>query len=443
MTAVPSSAGGVITDKKQLTAYLAEGCKPVSAARIGTEHEKFIIDASGKPMPYEGERGIRALLEALAARFGWEMVREQGLPIALLKNGAAISLEPGGQFELSGAPLQTLHETAAELDTHLAEVHSIIDPWGYALLGQGTHPTASREDFTWMPKGRYAIMRAQMADKGQHGIDMMLRTTTVQVNLDFHSEIDMIRKFRVSLALQPIATALFANSPYLGGTATGYQSSRSFIWTDTDPDRTGMLKFVFTNDMSFEAYTEYMLDVPMYFVYRDGHYLNARGQSFRAFLNGELPALPGELPTVADWVDHLSTAFPEVRLKRYLEMRGADSGNRAHLMALSAFWVGLLMSTTALDGAADLVKNWDADALSVLRTTAPQTGFNTEFNGTTAHGAAVEALRLARHGLLDRNLGEGVYLDYLDTLVANGHNAAQDLLNISHGSAAKALLPNL
>jgi glutamate--cysteine ligase len=348
MSAPPQSKGTPIADKRQLVSYLEAGCmeagcKPPEAWRIGTEHEKFAYTREDlRPLPYEGERSIRALLEGLVARFGWEPMFEAGKPIALTKDGCSVTLEPGGQFELSGAPLETLHETCDEVNTHLSQVKEIAEPLDIGLVGLGFLPKWRREDITWMPKGRYKIMRAYMPTKGNLGLDMMLRTCTVQVNLDFESEADMVAKFRTGLALQPIATGLFANSPFTEGKPNGFMSYRSHIWTDADPDRCGILPFVFEDAMGFERYAEHVLDVPMYFVYRNGQYLDASGQSFRDFLEGRLPALPGELPTTSDWADHLSTLFPEVRLKHFLEMRGADGGPGRNICALPAFWVGLL-----------------------------------------------------------------------------------------------------
>ncbi|MFN7901711.1 MAG: glutamate--cysteine ligase [Holosporales bacterium] len=440
MTAVPSHDTGLIQNLDSLTAYLAAGCKPRTQWNIGTEHEKFLLTRDGNPLPYHGNHGIRFLLEALSEKFKWNKVLEDGNPIALIRGKTAISLEPGGQLELSGAPLATLHETLAELDNHFKEVHQIIDPLGINILPMGTHPTASRSDFPWVPKGRYAIMKAQMEAKGSFGLDMMLRTTTVQVNLDFSDETDMVRKYRTSLALQPICAALFANSPYLDGKRTGFLSTRSYIWTDTDPERCGMPDFVFSADMSFAAYTEYMLNVPMYFIYREGHYIDARGQSFRDFMNGCLPALYGERPKISDWVDHLSTAFPEVRLKQFLEMRGADAGRRDHLVALPALWVGLLYNDAALENAESLIKTWSIPALQALRIDAPRTGLNAITpDGRTIHKVAQDVLRFSRYGLEQRGLGEERYLDYLDALLANNMTAAEHILAATHGQASQAL----
>ena len=336
MSAPPKSRGEPIAGKHQLVEYIEQGNKPPAQWRIGTEHEKFGFDLETlRRMPYEGPKGIGALLRGLQ-RFGWEPVEEDGNVIALTCGACNITLEPGGQFELSGAPVETIHQTCDEVQTHLKQVKEVGNELGIGMLGMGFDPKSTRDEVPWMPKGRYKIMRDQMMRRGKLGLDMMLRTCTVQVNLDFESEADMVRKLRVSLALQPLATALFADSPFTEGKPNGYQSYRAHIWTDTDPDRTGMLPFAFEPGMGFERYVDYMLDVPMYFVYRDGHYLDTTGQSFRDFMVGKLPALPGEIPSMGDWVNHMTTAFPEVRLKRFLEMRGADGGPWDRLCALPA-----------------------------------------------------------------------------------------------------------
>jgi glutamate--cysteine ligase len=387
-----------------LVAYMAGGSKPAEAWRLGTEHEKFGYTLDDlRPLPYEGERGIEALLTALADLFDWQPVTEEGRIIALLNDtGASITLEPGGQLELSGALLDNIHQTCTEVNTHLKQVRAVSEPLGIAFLGMGFQPKWRQEDMQWMPKARYRIMRNYMKKVGTHGLDMMTRTCTVQVNLDFGSEADMVQKFRTSLALQPIATALFANSPFTDGKPNGFVSYRSHVWEDTDPDRTGMLPFVFFGDMGFEKYTDYMLDVPMYFVYREGKYIDASGQSFRDFLRGELPALPGELPTLKDWEDHLTTAFPEVRLKRYLEMRGADGGPWARLCALPALWAGLLYHQPSLDAAWEIAKGWSMEERLKLRADVPRLGLRATVRGRTVQSIALEIIELARIGLSAR-----------------------------------------
>ena len=423
-----------IVSKGQLVDYIAEGCKPPEKWLIGTEHEKFVFHvADNSPVAYEGESGIRALLQGLT-EFGWQPVEENGNLIALTQDGANITLEPGGQFELSGAPLIDVHHTCRETNEHLAQVKEIGQKLGVGFLGLGFNPKWTRADIPWMPKGRYAIMRRYMPLKGNLGLDMMLRTCTVQVNLDFASEADMVKKYRVSLALQPIATALWANSPFVEGKPSGFKSFRANIWTDTDPDRTGLLPFVFEDGMSFERHVDYVLDVPMYFVYRDGKYIDVAGSSFRDFMEGKLAALPGELPTMGDWADHLTTVFPEVRLKRYLEMRGADGGPWRRLCALPAYWVGLLYDTVALDAAWDLVKDWTLEERAKLRADVPRMGLQAPFRNGTVQDIARLSLKIAREGL-DRRArhdsygrSESIFLETLDRSAESGLTPADEML---------------
>jgi glutamate--cysteine ligase len=391
----------IIENRSQLVAFLESGCKPPEKWCMGTEHEKFGFTTDDlRPLPYEGERSIRAILEGLAGRYEWRQVNENGRPIALLDDkGASITLEPGGQLELSGALLCSIHDTCHEVDTHLKQVKSVAEPLGIAFLGLGFQPKWKREDISWMPKGRYKIMSDYMPKVGNLGLDMMKRTCTVQVNLDFGSEVDMVNKFRTALALQPVATALFANSPFVEGRPCGYVSYRSHIWEDTDPDRTGMLPFVFETGMGFERYVDYMLDVPMYFVYRDGVYIDAAGQSFRDFMDGKLPALPGEKPTLEDWENHMTTAFPEVRLKRYMEMRGADGGPWHRLCALPAFWAGLLYHQDSLDAAWDIARDWTMEQRLQFRADAPRLGMKAMIAGRSLQSLAKELLVLSRNGL--------------------------------------------
>ncbi len=430
-----------IDNRQQLIEYLESGCKPKSEWRLGTEHEKFGFTTHDlRPLPYEGRSSIHAMLQGLADQFNWKPVYEQGSLIALLDDkGASITLEPGGQFELSGALLENVHQTCDEVYTHLKQVKTVAQPLGIAFLGMGFQPKWERKDTQWMPKGRYRIMREYMAKRGNLGVDMMARTCTVQVNLDFASEADMVRKFQVSLALQPVATALFANSPFVDGKPCGYVSYRSHVWEDTDPDRTGMLPFVFDSSMGFERYVDYMLDVPMYFVYRDGKYIDASGQSFRDFLNGALPALPGEKPGIKDWEDHLTTAFPEVRLKRYMEMRGADGGPWRKLCALPAFWAGLLYDDAVLAAAWDLVRDWSMEERLKLRADAPRLGLKAKVRDRSLQSIAIEVLEMASTGLTARNRlsssGENE-TGFLETLFANayaGVTPAEKKLELYHG----------
>ncbi|MEO7915462.1 MAG: glutamate--cysteine ligase, partial [Novosphingobium sp.] len=395
-----ASNNPVIESIDQLVAPMAKGEKPREAWRIGTEHEKLVYALNDHHAPsYDEPGGIHDVLMEMQ-QFGWSPVEEGGKVIAMTGPDGAISLEPAGQLELSGAPLVNLHQTCCETGRHLAQVKQIGDKFGLGYLGLGMWPDKRRDELPVMPKGRYAIMLRHMPRVGSMGLDMMLRTCTIQTNLDYSSEADMAQKFRVSLALQPLATALFANSPFTEGKPNGMLSYRSHIWSDTDPARTGMLPFVFDQSFGYERYAEYMLDVPMYFVYRDGKYIDAAGQSFRDFMNGTLPALPGELPTASDWTDHMSTAFPEVRLKSFLEMRGADGGPWDQICALPAFWVGLLYDQTALDAAWDLVKDWDMAEREALRSAVPKLALDAPLpGGGTLRDIAAEVLAISRSGL--------------------------------------------
>jgi glutamate--cysteine ligase len=440
MSAPPQTKGEPITDRKQLIAYLEQGCKPREAWRIGTEHEKLAFTWKDlRPLPYDGERSIRAILEGMAARFGWQTVEEGGRPIALTKDGSNVTLEPGGQVELSGAQLTTLHETCREVNDHLRQVKEVCEPLEVGMIGIGFAPTWRREDMPRMPKARYGIMRAYMPTRGNLGLDMMHRSCTVQTNLDFADERDMVRKFRVSLALQPVATALFADSPFVDGKPSEFLSYRSHLWTDTDPDRCGILPFVFEPGMGFERYVDYVLDVPMYFVYRDGRYLDASGQSFRDFIEGRLPALPGEVPAMSDWVDHLTTVFPEVRLKRFLEMRGADGGPWRRLCALPALWVGLLYDETALSACEDLIADWTPEDHAYLRAEVPRRALDTRFRDGRLHDLAGEVLKIAGEGLKARRLldaqgmDEGHFLTVLREILARGKTPAEIKLEAYHG----------
>ena len=433
----------------ELVEYLASGCKPESNWKLGTEHEKFGYSLNNlRPLPYEGESGIHAILSGLADQFGWNPVTEAGKLIALTdETGASITLEPGGQLELSGAVLDNIHQTCTEVNTHLKQVRTVSEPLGVAFLGMGFQPKWRRDEMEWMPKARYRIMREYMDKVGTMGQDMMSRTCTVQVNMDFSSEADMVQKFRTSLALQPIATALFANSPFTDGKPNGFVSYRSHVWEDTDPDRTGMLPFVFDNSMSFERYTDYMLDVPMYFVYRDGEYLDASGQSFRDFLEGRLPAFPGQKPTFQDWEDHLTTAFPEVRLKRFLEMRGADGGPWRRLCALPALWAGLLYHQPSLDAAWDIAKDWSMEERLKLREEVPRLGFRASIRGRTVQEIAQDVVELAHRGLSARGRlnsagdNETGFLAPLQDVAERGETPAERKLKLYHGEWKESVDP--
>lgn len=435
----------VVTSIAQLAEPMRAGEKPKADWRIGTEHEKFVFNRTDHHAPsYSEPGGIHDLLMSLG-EFGWEPVEEltpegSSNVIAMRGPDGTVSLEPAGQLELSGAPLENLHQTCAETGRHLAQVKAVGEKTNTGFLGLGMWPDKTRAELPIMPKGRYGIMLNHMPRVGSMGLDMMLRTCTIQVNLDYSSEADMAKKFRVGLALQPLATALFANSPFTEGKPNGMLSYRSHIWSDTDPARTGMLPFVFEDGFGYERYVDYMLDVPMYFVFRDGLYIDAAGQSFRDFLNGKLPALPGELPTISDWNDHLSTAFPEVRLKSFLEMRGADGGPWSKICALPALWVGLLYDQGALDAAWDVVKGWTIEERQTLRDAVPKMGLAAPIaGGGKLLDIAAEVLDIATSGLAARARtnssgdNETGFLEPLRDVVARGRTPAEDLLALYHG----------
>jgi glutamate--cysteine ligase len=439
---IPQSGGGPIESFDQLAAYMEAGCKPKASWKIGAEHEKFgWLTDTRQPLPYAGPRSISALFDGLAGRFGWQPVREGANVIGLTRGGANISLEPGGQFELSGAPLASTLEVAAELQTHLDEVRSIAEPMGVRFMGIGAPPEWSHDQMPVMPKGRYRLMTDYMGRVGTHGTQMMYRTATVQVNLDYSSEADMVQKLRVALALQPVATALFASSPFFEGKPNGHRSWRSRIWRGLDDSRTGMLPFAFEDGMGFQRYVDWVLDVPMYFVYRDGAYINALGQSFRDFLKGQLPALPGEQPTLSDWADHMTTVFPEARVKKYIEMRGADCGDQAHIAALPAFWVGLMYDQTALDAAWDLVKGLDSETREGLRVAASVNALQGEAGGVKLLDLARAALGLSHAGLAARGLGEEAQLAPLVESLKTGKVQADRWLDLYNGPWKGSLAP--
>ncbi|KAI4326958.1 hypothetical protein L6164_019468 [Bauhinia variegata] len=438
----PTEDAVVVTEpltKKDLVDYLASGCKPKEKWRIGTEHEKFGFEfGSLRPMKYEQ---IAELLNGISERFDWDKVMEGDKIIGLKQGKQSISLEPGGQFELSGAPLETLHQTCAEVNSHLYQVKAVAEEMGIGFLGIGFQPKWGLKDIPIMPKGRYEIMRNYMPKVGSLGLDMMFRTCTVQVNLDFSSEADMIRKFRAGLALQPIATALFANSPFTEGKPNGFVSMRSQIWTDTDKDRTGMLPFVFDDSFGFEQYVDYALDVPMYFVYRKENYINCTGMTFRDFMAGKLPCIPGEFPTLNDWENHLTTIFPEVRLKRYLEMRGADGGPWRRLCALPAFWVGLLYDEVSLQSVLDMTADWTPEERHMLRNKVPRTGLKTPFRDGLLKHVAEDVLKLAKEGLERRGFKESGFLNEVAAVVRTGVTPAEKLLELYHGKWGQSVDP--
>jgi glutamate--cysteine ligase len=439
-----------IERRDELVEWIAQGVKPKSQFRIGTEHEKFGFTLQNhQPVPYEGRHGIRTLLEGMQHLLGWQPIMEGENVIGLfdVTGGGAISLEPGGQFELSGAQLQTVHQTSSELMAHLAQVREVALPLRIGFLGIGMTPSWSRSAMPRMPKGRYKIMTAYMPKVGTLGLDMMYRTCTVQTNLDFSSEADMVKKLRVSLALQPVATALFANSPFTEGKPNGFLSYRAEIWRDTDPNRTGMLPWAFEPGMGFERWVDYALDVPMYFVKHGDEYVDVSGQSFRDLMAGKLAGMPGARATISDWSNHISTIFPEVRLKRYLEMRGADSGPTRNLLALPAFWVGILYDDVSLDAAWDLVKGWSAADRQQLRDTVPKAGLAAAVRGRTVSEIAVDMLKFARAGLTRRKhldasgRDETRYLEILEERLARGTTPAQELLEKFNGPWAGSVDP--
>jgi glutamate--cysteine ligase len=432
----------LIETRADLIEAMERGAKPADQWRIGTEHEKHVFHTDPlRPVAYEGENGIRALLEGIEKETGWHPFYDGDNPIGLRNDEIAggISLEPGGQFELSGSPMVDLHGTASELAEHMRVSRKVAAPLDIHFLGLGVTPIWAVDEIKSMPKSRYAIMTDYMGKVGSLGTSMMYRSATVQTNLDFSSEADMVKKLRVSLALQPVATALFANSPFADGRDTGYLSFRSHIWLNTDNARTGMLPFVFEDGFGFERYADYALDVPMYFVIRDKKYVNVAGESFRDFLDGNLPQLPGEKPTVKDWEDHLSTIFPEVRLKQFLEMRGADMGDEAHVVALSAFWTGLLYDEISLEAAWELVKNWTHEDHDYLRREVPRLGLATPFDRSSIFDAAAQAVGIAEAGLVRRNRldakgrDETIYLAPLEETVRTGKSPAERWLDKFRG----------
>ncbi len=447
-----SDASPPIESRSDLVAWIAKGEKARAKWRIGTEHEKFLFHTDTFTRPaYDEPRGVRAIFDGLRAKFGWEPIKEGETVIALKRPdseplGATISLEPGGQFELSGAVLSTLHEVADETRDHIAQVHAVCEPLGIGMLGLGFDPLFRRDQMPTMPKRRYAVMTKYMPKVGHLGLDMMYRTSTVQVNLDFADEADMTKKLRVSLALQPIAQALFASSPFTEGKPNGFQTMRGEVWRDTDKKRTGNLPFAFEPGMGYERYVDYALDVPMYFIYRDGEYIDVAGASFREFMNGTLPALKsdprlaGEVATIDDWGDHITTLFPDVRLKRYIEMRGADAGSVAHINALPAYWVGLLYDQTALDAAWDLVKGWSTADREMMRDGVPKQGIRLATPHGSVRDIARHTLAIARTGLKARarldaqSRDEGVHLDFLDDIVTSGQSVSDRLLAKFNGA---------
>ena len=442
--------GEIVETRDALAAWFEAGCKHDAPLRVGTEHEKILFyRATRAPVPYEGKRGIRALLEGMNARLGWERIEDGGHLIGLFdeEGGGAISLEPGGQFELSGAPLMTTHESADELARHVDVWRSVAEPLGLSALSLGMSPKWTLAETPTMPKSRYGIMKRYMPKVGTRGLDMMFRTATVQTNLDFRDEGDMVTKLRVALALQPAITALCANSPFTDGQLNGFLSARSEIWRHTDPDRTGTLPFAFEPGMGFERYVDYALDVPLYFLKRGSAYVDVAGGSFRDLLAGRLAAAPGERATMADWANHLSTIFPEVRLKRYLEMRGADVGPPARIVAMTALTAGLFYDSDALSSAWSLVEDWTAEDRQALRDQVPKLGFSAKVQGRSLQAVAADMVALARGGLKrraqtnDRGEDETVWLAPLEAIVDSGRSPAEGWIDRFDGSWGHSVDP--
>ena len=440
----------VVESRDALVAWLEAGCKPAGPFRIGTEHEKIPFHrADRSPVPYGGDNGIRALLEGMRKRLGWDGIEDDGNLIGLYDSsgGGAISLEPGGQFELSGAPLDDAHATADELARHLEVARSVADPLGIGFLALGMSPKWSLAETPVMPKHRYAIMARYMPKVGARGLDMMFRTATVQANLDFASERDMVTKMRVGLALQPAITALYANSPFTDGKLNGLLSARSEIWRHTDADRTGMLSFAFEPGMGFERYVDYALDVPLYFLKRGGTYQDVAGASFRDLLAGRLKEAPGERATIADWANHLSTIFPEVRLKRYLEMRGADVGPPERIVALAALMAGLYYDPEALRSAEALIQGWNAEDRQKLRDDAPLLGLAAEIRGRDLRRVALDMLAIASDGLKRRarfnarGEDETILLRPLEAIAESGREAARHWIQRYEGPWGRSVNP--
>ncbi|CDZ57189.1 glutamate--cysteine ligase [Neorhizobium galegae] len=432
-----------LTSVSELSAYLAKGPRPKEDFRIGTEHEKFaFFRADNSPVPYFGDASISALLKGMEKKLGWEPILDGENIIGLGEQSGmgAISIEPGGQFELSGAPVESIHQTCRESNHHLAVLREIAEPMGIRFLGIGGSPKWTLAETPRMPKSRYDIMTRYMPKVGSKGLDMMYRTCTIQVNLDFSSEADMAAKMRVSMKLQSIATALFASSPFTEGKPNGLVSWRGDIWRDTDNQRSGVLPFVFRPDFGFADYVEWALDVPMYFVVRDGKYHDCTHVTFRQFMNG---ALKGEIkdwePTMGDWTNHLSTLFPDVRLKRFLEMRGADGGPWRRICALPAFWVGLLYDDTALADAETLTADWTVEDVIAMRDAVPAKGLKAEIKGRSVLDVAREAVAISKAGLKARARlnGEGqdesIFLQPLDEVLARKTTMADEMLSLYHG----------
>ena len=437
----------IIKDVGQLVEWLAKGEKPAADWRIGTEHEKFLFHRDSlRPVAYDGDSGVEAMLHALCKVIGDKAtpIIEKGKIIGLKDgDGGSVSLEPGGQLELSGAPLSNLHQTCAETGRHLLHMRAVSSALGVGMPGIGFQPKWRRDDISWMPKGRYQIMQNHMPKVGTMGLDMMLRSCTVQVNLDYADEADMRRKFRTSLALQPIATALFANSPFKDGKPSGWLSGRAHVWTDTDNARCGVPSCVFDPHFGYEQWIDYILDVPMYFLHRGEDYVDVAGKSFRDYLAEMLAGFEGEQPQMADFEDHITTAFPEVRLKQYLEMRGADSGSWANICALPAYWVGLLYCDEALAEAEDLVRDIGANDVMEARLSVAKDGLRGKLGSHDVATLAKKTIDIASKGLRNRGIfddggdDESGFLQPLRKVIATQKTPADVMLDLYHGDWAE------
>jgi len=419
-----------INSKSQLIDYFIEGNKPKANWGIGTEHEKFLCsNDSFERLAYDSRPGIKEILNHLMDS-DWQPILEEGKLIGLKNDGASISLEPGGQYELSGKNIKTIHETYEETKRHFDELREISAKFNVINLALGFDPLWSREDMNWMPKKRYDIMKAYMPTKGSMGLDMMTRTATIQVNLDYLDEKDMIKKMRVAQAIQPIATALFANSPFTEGKPNGYLSYRSHVWDHTDPDRCGFLPFIFDDNFGFERWTDYLLDVPMYFIYRDGEYIPSKNITFRQFMDGKHHLKP----LMTDWETHVSTVFPDVRLKQFIEMRGADASCCTHISALSAFWVGILYSEDALDSVSNYIKNWNIESIQEIRSQVPKLALKAEYGNLKVQKIAQDLIEISANGLSKRKLELGIedeskYLDPIVKIAKTGQTQADKMLD--------------
>ena len=437
-----------IRRREDLVSPFAEACKPPSEWRVGPEMEKFgIFEATRLPLPYAGPRSVVRILEELARVHGWTPEREhEGGPIVALARGdASVTLEPGGQLELSGGKSDSIHQVCAELRAHMREIGPLSRSMGVRWLGVGFHPFARREDFDWVPKQRYAVMKSYLPTRGGHALDMMLRTCTVQANYDYASEKDAMRKMHVALALAPLTTALFANSPWKEGRAHGGLTYRGRVWLDVDPDRAGLVPQLWKKAARFDDYVEWALDVPMFLFKRDGHAIANTGQTFRSFLKG---GFEGHHATLDDWKLHLNTLFPEVRLKKTIEIRGGDMQSTDLACALPALWTGVFYDDAALGQAEALVEDWGHDEIAELRSRVWREGLRATFRNAPIAAVAEQVLAIAEGGLerrarIDASTGEDerVYLTRVRSLVGEGRTPADALLEgLEHEKDAAAAM---